>query len=54
MTLGGWIIMFISVGTVSGLFAWCLWKVLTTPGESEHMHGFGTEKTPDVDQPDHS
>lgn len=50
MTTDGWIIMLISVGTVTALFAWCLWKVLTTPGESEHMRGFGAEKTPDTDE----
>ncbi len=29
MTLGGWIVMIISVGTVSTLFAWCIYQVLT-------------------------
>ena len=46
MTAGGWIIMLISVGGVSGLFAWCIYKVLTTPGETEHVHGVEFE-TPD-------
>ena len=46
MNTGGWIIMALSVGTVSTLFCWCIWKVLTTPGEAEHMHGFEIE-TPD-------
>ena len=46
MTTSGWIIMLISVGTVSGLFAWCIAKVLRTPGEAEKMHGFEVE-TPD-------
>jgi hypothetical protein len=46
MNTGGWIIMSLSVGTVSVLFTWCIWKVLTTPGETEHMHGFEIE-TPD-------
>lgn len=40
MTTGGFIIMIISVGTVSLLFVWCIWKVLSTPGESEHIHGY--------------
>lgn len=48
MTAAGWIFMIISVGTVCALFAWCMWKVLSTPGESERMHGFSAdEKTPD-------
>lgn len=46
MNSGGWIIMTLSVGTVSLLFAWCVWKVLTTPGETGHIHGFEIE-TPD-------
>lgn len=47
MTLEGWIIMFISVGTVTALFAWSISKVLRTPVEhSESMHGFEME-TPD-------
>ncbi|MGE9295736.1 MAG: hypothetical protein ACQKBV_05555 [Puniceicoccales bacterium] len=50
MTPSGWLIMIVSVSAVCGLFAWCMWKVLSTPGESEHMHGFGTEKTPDTDK----
>lgn len=40
MTTGGWIIMIVSVGSVCGLLAWCVYKVLSTPGETEHLHGF--------------
>lgn len=48
MTLGGWLVMLTSVGAVTTLFAWCLWKVLTTPGETEKLHG--TEgPTPDAE-----
>lgn len=47
MTLGGWIIMLVSVGSVSGLFIWCVCKVLTTPSEQESIHGFEIE-TPDT------
>ena len=46
MNTGGWIIMLLSVGTVSLLFTWCIYKVLSTPGETEHIHGFEIE-TPD-------
>lgn len=54
MTSGGWIIMIIAVGTVVSLFSWCMWKVLTTPQETEHMHGFsGSEETPDTKPPFH-
>ena len=46
MNSGGWIIMCLSIGTVVILFSWCLYKVLSTPGETEHMHGFDPD-TPD-------
>ncbi len=46
MTLGGWLIMVVSVGSVTALFVWCIWKVLTTPRETERLHGFEQE-TPD-------
>lgn len=46
MSLWGWIVMGLSVGSVSVLFAWCLYKVLSTPGETEHIHGFDPD-TPD-------
>ena len=38
MTIGGWITMLLSVGFVTGLLSWCIFKVLTTPGSSEHVH----------------
>ena len=46
MTTGGFVIMTISVSTVTLLFAWCIYKVISTPGETERMHGFEIE-TPD-------
>lgn len=46
MTPGGWIVMALSVGSVTWLFLWCLWKVFHTPDETEKMHGFSFE-TPD-------
>lgn len=48
MTLGGWIIMTLSVGFVTALLAWSLWKVLTTPGSTEHLHSQVDIQTPDV------
>jgi len=50
MTLGGWIVMLVSVGSVTALFLWCLWVVLTTPEETEHLHGFDAH-TPDEKNP---
>ena len=49
MTIGGWIIMLLSVSSVTMLMIWCIYKVLTTPGETEHIHGF-EQKTPDEDE----
>ncbi len=46
MTIGGWIILIISVSTVVILFTWCIYKVLSIPGETEHLHRFEQE-TPD-------
>ena len=49
MTTGGWIIMFLSVGSVSTLFFVCLYKVLTGGKEkTERMHGLDID-TKDVD-----
>lgn len=49
MTIGGWIMLILSVGAVTALFAWCLYKVLTIPEETEHIHGFD-EPTPDMEE----
>ena len=38
MNAGGWTLMIVSVGCVTAAFAWCLWKVLSTPGSTEHIH----------------
>lgn len=50
MSFSGWVILIVSVGSVTTLFLWCLWKVLSTPGESSHLHGFEVE-TPDEERP---
>jgi hypothetical protein len=46
MTFGGWIVMIISVGAVTILFGWCIYKVLTAPNECDNVHGFELD-TPD-------
>ncbi len=40
MTVAGWCILAVSVGGVTGVFLWSIWKVLTAPDEAEHIHGF--------------
>lgn len=44
MTDAGWLIMTLSVGSVSVLLTWCIYKIVVTPEETDHIHGF--EKTP--------
>lgn len=43
MTLGGWITMLISVGSVTALFIFCLIRVLREPEPSSHLHGLDIE-----------
>ncbi len=31
MTLGGWLVMFASVGFVTGLLGWCIVRILRVP-----------------------
>jgi len=39
MNAGGWVIMLVSVGFVTGLLIWCMHRVLTTPSATERLHG---------------
>jgi hypothetical protein len=41
MQPGGWLMLICSVGTVTMLFGWCLWRVLfRSPADTpEHLHG---------------
>jgi len=51
MQPAGLLIMVVAVGTVTMLFGWCIWKVLTQPAaEVEHLHGPDLH-TPDMDGP---
>ena len=40
MTIGGWIVMTVSIAAATTLFAVCIIKVLTTKDETEHMDSF--------------
>ena len=51
MTSTGLLVMLLSVGTVVILFGWCIYKVLTTPNEADHLHAVELH-TPDMDQPE--
>lgn len=50
MTIGGWIVMIVSVLTSSALFGWCVWRVLRTPEAGNTMHGFEFETPDEADQ----
>ncbi|GIX40387.1 MAG: hypothetical protein KatS3mg129_0120 [Leptospiraceae bacterium] len=47
MTLGGWIIMFLSILFVTILFSWSLYLVLTHKKDIEHLHST-LDETPDI------
>jgi len=51
MTSAGLLVMLLSVGTVTALFGWCVWKVLITPQETEKVHAVELH-TPDMNDPD--
>jgi hypothetical protein len=46
MTIGGWIIMFVSVGSVTSFFFWTLYRVMTVEPPPENSI---KAKTPDID-----
>lgn len=51
MQPAGLFVMIASVGTVTALFLWCVWRVLAQPaGEFDHLHGADFE-TPDIERP---
>lgn len=52
MNTGGWIILALSVGGVSLLFGWCIYKVMTSP-EPPHIHGFADETPDEREQREH-
>ena len=38
MTIGGWISMLLSIGVVTAVLGWCIWRVLTHT-RSDHELG---------------
>jgi hypothetical protein len=49
MTIGGWIMMVLAVGSVTGLLGRCIYRVTTTPGSTTHLHSQADIETPDLD-----
>lgn len=50
MNTGGWIVMALAVSGVTGLLAWCVYKVFTTPGAEERIHSPADVAPPDVEE----
>ena len=48
MTVGGWVVMILSVSGMTFLMGWCIFKVLTTPGSTERLHSQSDIVTPDI------
>ena len=49
MTTGGWIIMILSVGFVTSLLGWSIYKVVTTPDSTETVHSQTNIDTKDTE-----
>ena len=49
MTPAGWLIMIVAVGGMTSLLGWCIYKVIATPGSTEHLHSQADIETPDVE-----
>ena len=50
MNTGGWIIMSLAIGSVTYLLSWCIYKVVTTPDSTEHLHSTADIETPDIEE----
>lgn len=50
MTTAGWTIMLCSVGAVTLLFGWCLFRVLARKPPSGALHGIDDIPTDDEDK----
>ena len=51
MTLEGWLMMIIAVGGVSVFLGWCVYKIVSTPEATEHVHSQADIEPPDVREP---
>ncbi|HUI07932.1 MAG TPA: hypothetical protein VL486_13105 [Verrucomicrobiae bacterium] len=49
MTIGGWIIMIVSVGFVTGFLGWCIYRVVREPEAPKKLHVQGEIDTHDQD-----
>jgi succinate dehydrogenase hydrophobic anchor subunit len=49
ITVGGWIMMGVSVVIMTSLLSWCIYKVFATPGSETHLHSQSDIEPPDKD-----
>ena len=49
MSVSGWIVMILSVGFVTGLTVWCIWRVMQEPEAPQRMHAQDEIDTHDVE-----
>ncbi|MEX0885002.1 MAG: hypothetical protein WD009_01065 [Phycisphaeraceae bacterium] len=49
MTLGGIAMMVFAVGGITAFLLWCVYKVIATPGSTEHLHSQADIEPPDRD-----
>lgn len=38
MSIAGWIVMTLAVTGMTSLLGWCIYKVVSTPGSTGHLH----------------
>ena len=50
MTAGGWIVMVLAVAGISGFLSWCVYKIVSTPEATEHLHSQADIHPPDEDE----
>ncbi len=48
MTIGGWVIMALSVGGVTSLLAWCINRILRQPETTRKLHSQADINTHDT------
>lgn len=50
MTIGGWLTMTLSVGSVTALFVWCVYRVLRGPADEDRYAHVEPVEEEDVDK----
>jgi len=48
LSVGGWILMLLSVTIVTSMLIWCIYKVIVTPESTQHLHTQADIEPPDI------